>query len=216
MRVRLWAALASAVTFGIGLLVLIGLTVNEALLESTPFSPRLANDLRGVVDVILQLTTITIALTILIGILNLLLVHLQRLTHRASGMIYSLVLLLSFGLVVILAIANRDESLVLLETVQVSVESALAGLLFVALVYGAYRMMRHQVTWRNTLFVVVLLLVLIAAVPLNNMEAMQNFRDWLMRTPVSAGARGLLLGIALGTLVTGVRVLIGIDRSYRE
>jgi hypothetical protein len=28
------------------------------------------------------------------------------------------------------------------------------------------------------------------------------------------GARGLLLGIALGTLLTGLRVLFGVDRPY--
>jgi hypothetical protein len=41
-------------------------------------------------------------------------------------------------------------------------------------------------------------------------------RDWLLAVPVSAGARGILLGIALATVVTGVRVLIGQDRSYRD
>jgi hypothetical protein len=37
-----------------------------------------------------------------------------------------------------------------------------------------------------------------------------------MPFPFSAGGRGILLGIALATLVTGVRVLIGQDRSYGE
>lgn len=31
-----------------------------------------------------------------------------------------------------------------------------------------------------------------------------------------AGARGILLGIALGSLLTGLRVLLGIDRPYSE
>jgi hypothetical protein len=30
----------------------------------------------------------------------------------------------------------------------------------------------------------------------------------------SGGARGLLIGVALGTLLTGIRVLFGIDRPY--
>jgi hypothetical protein len=37
-----------------------------------------------------------------------------------------------------------------------------------------------------------------------------------MAVPVSAGARGILLGIALATVVIGVRALIGQDRSYRD
>jgi len=38
----------------------------------------------------------------------------------------------------------------------------------------------------------------------------------MLSVPVSAGARGILLGIALAITVAGVRVLIGQDRSYRE
>jgi hypothetical protein len=30
------------------------------------------------------------------------------------------------------------------------------------------------------------------------------------------GARGLLIGIALGTLLTGLRVLFGVDRPYGD
>jgi len=36
-----------------------------------------------------------------------------------------------------------------------------------------------------------------------------------LQTLPLAGARGLLLGIALGGVVAGVRVLIGVDRPYR-
>jgi hypothetical protein len=57
---------------------------------------------------------------------------------------------------------------------------------------------------------------LIGALPLPGLSLMAGLRDWLMAVPVSAGARGILLGIALATIVTGVRVLIGQDRSYRE
>jgi hypothetical protein len=106
--------------------------------------------------------------------------------------------------------------MILLETVQFPVEAALAGLLLFALVYGAFRMMRDRVTWSATLFIVTLLLVLLGALPVANGEVVQDVYEWLLEIPVTAGARGLLLGIALATLVTGMRVLIGIDRSYRE
>ena len=31
-----------------------------------------------------------------------------------------------------------------------------------------------------------------------------------------AGARGILIGVALGTLLTGIRILIGSDRPYNS
>ncbi len=99
---------------------------------------------------------------------------------------------------------------------QVSVELALAGLVVFALVYGAFRLLRRRVTWSGVLFIIALLIVLIGALPLAQITLLRDVRDWLMAVPVSAGARGILLGIALATVVTGVRVLIGQDRSYRE
>jgi hypothetical protein len=212
MRVRLDAALASALAVSIGLVTVFGLLVGENL----GLPGGLVRTMQSLTGILLQVVTITIALTVLTGILNLLTVHLGRLFGRKKGAAYSAVLILSFAAVVITYVTNRDASMILLETVQLSIESALAGLLLFALVYGAYRMMRHRVTLSGLLFVSVLLVVLIGALPFAGLEALHNVREWLMAVPVSAGARGILLGIALATIVTGVRVLVGVDRSYRE
>jgi len=212
MRVRLGAALASALTISVGLIVILGLLLPDNL----DGAAGLADAMREMTAILLQIVTITVALTIIIGVFNLLTVHASRTARRGRGAIYSLVLLVSFLAVLIIYVVDPDESTVLLETVQFSVESALAGLVLFALVYGAYRMMHERVTWARLLFVVVLLVVLIGALPFTNADGFRTMRDWLLEIPVSAGARGLLIGIALATIVTGVRVLIGVDRSYRE
>lgn len=219
MRLRLGAILASVLTISFGVVVILGLLLPDDLEAYTDF-----RDVAGdIALVMVQLVTITIAMTILLGILNLISVHLSRIFRRGAGrsagrmsMLYSLVLLASFGGVVGSYASDRETSMILLEKVQFAVESALAGLLLFALVYGAYRLMWDRVSWSNMLFVVAVLIVLLGALPLANTEVVQDVRDWLITTPVSAGARGILLGIALATLVTGVRVIIGVDRSYRE
>jgi hypothetical protein len=208
---RLIAVLASAVAIGFGLITLAGLFAGD----SVPLLAALTN-------LLLQLVVITVAITILIGILNLLAVHLGRIRGRSGGWGYSIVLVLSALAVITLAVLERANIIrtnidtILLESVQISIESALSGLLLFALVYGAYRLMRRRVTWAGVLFTVVLLLILLGALPLPGLAALSIVRDWLLAVPVSAGARGILLGIALATIVTGVRVLIGQDRSYRE
>lgn len=210
---RLGAALSSAIAIGFGLLTLAGLLAggNIALLGS-------------IANILLQLVVITTATTVLIGIINLLGVHLRRMRQRDKGWGYSLLLVASTLLVIVLVVLERANVLrgspaittILFETVQVSIESALAGLVLFALVYGAYRLTRRRLTWPTVLFVIVLLLLLVGALPLPGLNLLVSVRDWLMAVPVSAGARGILLGIALATVVTGVRVLIGQDRSYRE
>lgn len=208
---RLLGLLATVIAIFLGIATLLGLTRNI---------PWLVAITRG----FLQLVSVTIAVTILIGIINLLNVHLRRIRGRGRGWGYSIVLILSTLAVIVLTVLERRGILttepalttILLEQVQVAVESALAGLLLFALVYGAYRTLRKRVSGWGLLFIVALLVVLIGALPLPQLAPVIDLRDWLMAVPVSAGARGILLGIALATIVTGIRVLIGQDRSYRE
>lgn len=221
---RLIALLASVIVIVFGFLTLAGLLVGDDLGFLSAFARALR--LAELTDLLLQLVVITVGVTILIGILNLLTVHGRRIAGARRGWPYSIILVLSALAVIGLTIAERlnllsgepSPSTILLETVQVSLESALAALLLFTLVYGAYRLMYRRVTWTNLLFTLVLLVALLGALPLPGagLSLLAAARDWLMAVPVSAGARGILLGIALATVVTGVRLLVGQDRSYRD
>ena len=160
---------------------------------------------------LLRLVVIVIALSIVIGIANLLYVHVGRV---ARGKVFSAVLLASFGFTIYWYVTRQGDTS-LLEAVQVPIESSLAALLFLSLVGGGSRVMRKRADVWGLLFVAVVIVVLLASLPLAELAPVKAWRDWLMRIPVSAGARAILLGIALGTVVTGVRVLLGQDRSYR-
>jgi len=39
-------------------------------------------------------------------------------------------------------------------------------------------------------------------------------RPWISQVWALGGARGILIGVGLGALLTGLRVLFGIDRPY--
>lgn len=203
--------LATAITIGFGLITLLALLVGDWLLN-----PSTVALLNGLLSILLELVTITLALAVLIGILNLLSVHLGRITRRQRGALPGVVLILSFVLVIATYIVQRSTSIILLEKVQVSIESALAALLLFALVYGAAGVLRRRTSLAGVLFVAVVLIMLMGALPLSWLSGISGLRDWLLTVPVNAGARGMLLGIGLATLVAGVRVLIGQDRSYRE
>lgn len=217
MRVRLGAAIATAITISVGFVTLFGLLLTDDM--GVP--PALVDTLSAVAGFFLQLVTLVAALLVLVGVGNLLLVHLRRVGGRQRGLLNSFVLLLSFGAVIVVYILERDAddpelTDLLLNDALIAIESTLAALLFFALVYGAYRLMRHRVTWSGVLFVIALLLVLVGALPFSGVDPVADLRDWLLNIPVNGGARGILIGIALATAVTGVRVLIGQDRSYRE
>ncbi len=214
-RHRLLNFLATATAMIAGVTMVIGLL-------SDPGS-----DARAVAALVIQLVAVTGAIAVLLGILNLLSVHLGRFTHAERGWPYSLLVLVVAVGVIVLRILDRaaiwsgdleGEQLSprVFEAVQVSVESALAALVVFFLVYAAFRLMRRGVTGWNVLFTVTIVVALVGWIPLEDLDVFAELREWLVRVPVGAGARGILLGVGLGTVTAGVRVLLGQDRSLRD
>ncbi len=207
------AGMAAFVAFVVGVTTILSLLLgdNPALFGRGAGSDELARRLALPGDVLLRLVAIVIAVSIVIGIANLLFVHIGRL---ARGKFYSAVLLASFAFTIYWTIANKGDAS-LLEAVQVPIESALAALLFVSLAHGGSRVMQKRADVWGLLFVAVVLIVLLGSIPLAELAPVKAWSDWLMAIPVSAGARAILLGIALGSVVAGVRALLGQDRAYR-
>ena len=210
---RAGVGLSVFVAFALGLTAMLSLLLgdNPALFGDQPGSEELARRLALPGDVLLRLVAIVIALSIVIGIANLLFVHIGRL---ARGKFYSAILLASFSFTIYWHLVNQGDTS-LLEAVQVPIESALAALLFLSLALGGARVLQKRADVWGLLFVAIVLIVLLGSLPLAELAPLKSWSDWLMAIPVNAGARAILLGIALGTVVAGLRALLGQDRSYR-
>ncbi|MCS6836912.1 MAG: hypothetical protein NZ750_12960 [Anaerolineae bacterium] len=218
MRLRLNVVLTSAVVTAIGLLTLLGLLVGDNLEPLTTLVTAGPLPIRLIAELLLRLTVVTVSLAVVLGVLNLMTVHVSRLVRGPGRMtrLGSLVLLLAFlGTVLLYLIdAQGQASRLLLDRVQVTLESGLAALLCFALIYGACLVLLRRPTVYGALFVATVLIVLVSALPISGVPILEDASRWLMNVPVNAGARGILIGIALATIVAGVRVLIGQDRSY--
>jgi hypothetical protein len=214
-RFHLGNALIVTLASGAGIITLIGLASDK----DTGFAKM------G--QLILQLTAITIAMAVLVGIYNLFTVHAGRLIRMRPGWIYSIFTLLAgfavFGVYLgdklelwTGELKDKELSPTVFTAVQVSIESALASLIAFFLVYALYRLFSKRFAWTSLLFAGAVAIALLGWLPLKDSTALVDARDWLMRVPVMAGARGLIIGIGLGTVIVGVRVLTGYDQAYRE
>lgn len=205
--------MSAFVAFFVGVVTILSLLLgdNPALFGEGAGSDELARRLALPGDALLRLVVIVVAVSIVIGIANLLFVHIGRLARRK---LTSAVLLASFGFTIYWYVTRQGDTS-LLEAVQVPIESSLAALLFLSLALGGARVIQKRADIWGLLFVVVALVVLLGSLPLAELAPLKAWSDWLMAVPVSAGARALLLGIALGAVVAGVRALLGQDRSYR-
>ena len=157
-------------------------------------------------------------MAVLIGIYNLIAVQMEKIRMRQKGSLYGVLLILSliltFGLGLVL---GPDDPLMRMavDAVIVPVEASLMAILAVTLIYASIRLFRRRVDLTTVLFLLTAVLFLIAIMPtpfgpVPGDWIITQFGGMLSR----GGARGLLLGIALGTLLTGLRVLFGIDRPY--
>jgi hypothetical protein len=157
-------------------------------------------------------------MAVLVGIFNLVAVQMEKIRARQKGSIYGALLVLSlvitFGLGLVLG-PNDPFMRLAVEAVIVPVEASLMAILAVTLIYASIRLFRRRVDVTTVLFLLTAVLFLLAIMPtpfgpIPGDWLITQFGGMLSR----GGSRGLLLGIALGTLLTGLRVLFGIDRPY--
>lgn len=174
----------------------------------------------GIQSILISWAIIIAAFALLLGIFNLATVHWKKINTEGKNSIYSVVLLISLILTFIVVAFNGPTgswSLWIFNTFQVPVEVSLLAILAVVLAYVGARLLRRRPRWYTIVFLVTVLLVLLGSVPLyfvGEIAPLSALRSWLSQVPAVAGARGLLLGVALGTVATGIRILIGVDRPY--
>jgi hypothetical protein len=199
--------LAAGIAIAFGLLVLLGYFVPMAILLEI----RL---------VLVQWAIIMAAVAVLVGVLNLLGVHWHKIRTRQKGTVYSILLIVSLFASAVLGIVVGTNNATLeffLDAIIIPGEAALMALLAVTLVYASARLLRRRVDIMTFIFLGVAAVILLAAAPLpfGKIPILSDLvLPWLTQVFAAAGSRGILIGVALGALTTGLRVLFGIDRPY--
>lgn len=175
------------------------------------------------------------ALALLVGLLSVAISHFMRVLRRRPDWGYSVVLLVAMLLVIISGTVvgfwntGGETKVVLFPQLveqpirdlfrafyQPLAASFLALLAFFGL-SAALRALRRRTA--DALVIVIIAVVVLALAGLPQLAALPLLGDgvrWVSDYVALAGARGLLLGSALGALVAGVRVLLGFDQPFLD
>ena len=179
-------------------------------------------------DFLQQSAIIIVAFGIVLGGANLLRVNLEAVVRRQPGWTYKLVLIA--GLVVTVAlglIEGRDfqaagtRSTWIYDQVYSSMSSAMFALLAFFIASAAFRAFRIR-TSEAALLAVAAFIVMMGRVPLGGVLTaglprelrVETLAQWILDVPQNAANRAILIGAALGVMATGLRVILGIERSY--
>lgn len=167
-------------------------------------------------------TSTIIVFALLLGLFNVLRVHVGRILARRSGWPYSVALVLAAAAVPAVGFAGigsiADPGVQwLFDWIYVPIGSSLFALMTFLVAAAAFRTLRAGPSAAWVVLGVAVLVILGSAAWLRDSSPLRlvvDVRDWVVNYPALAGLRGILIGSALGAIATSVRVLLGIDRPY--
>jgi hypothetical protein len=166
---------------------------------------------------LLEGAIILAAFALLLGLWNLLLVHERKVRRRERGWPASVVILLSTlgGLAVGLAGWGSGALDWFYRYVLFPLEASTGALLAFVVVSAAVRLWRLGSLEGTVMLVVGAIVLAGTLLPQGGaLGVLTPLREWIVSVPALAAVRGILLGVALGIMATGLRVLLWMDRPY--
>ncbi len=164
---------------------------------------------------VLNWAIIVSSVALLVAIASLVVTHIRFIVIGRKGFLYSIVLVVSFLATLILGWylgLDDPDYLEGIRTVLVPLENALMGLIALILMSGAVKIFRVRgwsiLTVSFGLSALLFLFLNLGFLRFDSIPGVNVIVSNLQRLPI-IGARGLLIGVALGALLMGLQVLFG-------
>lgn len=169
-----------------------------------------------------QWVAVLVGFALLVGLGNLMKIHISRVVNRGEGWPYSLTLIGSALAVVGLGLLGggpgNPQVAWVFQWIYQPLGAAIFSLLAFFLATSLFRALRVRSSEAMVLLVVALIVVVgqapFSATP--PLDVMSGISGWILDYPALAGIRAIFLGVAFGAIATSLRVLLGFDRPYLE
>lgn len=168
-----------------------------------------------------------------LGLISLFYAHYIKIKKKADGWGYSLFVYIGFLMMVIPAIVSDGKQLTpnasltwlgwAFRYIYNPLSATMFSILAFYIISTAYRSFRIKSLQAFVLFLAAFILI-IGRIPVGQMiwDAVLGFTkvtvgeaiDWIIGVPATAGKRGIMIGIAIGAVVTSLKIIFGIERQY--
>jgi hypothetical protein len=185
-----------------------------------------------VAKLMLDWAALLAALALIVGLLNVAAGHLARVLRRQPDWYYSVVLLAAMLVVIVSGTVIGlvpggytlfPSSLVeqpirdIFSAVYEPLASSFLALLAFFSLSAALRALRRRTADALVILIVAIIVLVLAALPqVQELPGLGASVRWVSDYVALAGARGLLIGAAIGAMIAGVRVLLGFDQPYLD
>ena len=172
---------------------------------------------------------VVVAFGYVLGGANVLRVNFDGIYKRQPGWPYKVVLVIALLATVVIGAIEGDgflnpgmRSKWIYDNLYSPMQATMFALLAFFIASAAFRAFRIRTT-EAMLPAVAALIVMLGRVPIGNLITgwipfeplrLTAIQEWIMEIPQNASKRAILIGAALGVMATGLRVILGIERSY--
>jgi hypothetical protein len=184
----------------------------------------------GMQDLLTDWVQIIAAFAIWLGALNLMKVSGDSVYKREKGWPYAGVIIVCFLATAVVGFffsggTRFQDSGTPFNWIYQNVYNPLSATMFAMLAFyvasASYRAFRAR-NREATLLLLAGFLVMLGRVPVGDTLThflpegyrLSNVADWIMNVPNKAGQRAIMIGIALGTVSTSLRLILGIEKSH--
>lgn len=162
---------------------------------------------------------IVIAFAYVLGAANIVRVNSQVIRRKGRDWQYKVVLLSGLFLMMVIGIGfgireGTTFNWVFMNAIY-PMQATMFSLLAFYIASAAFRAFRIR-TWEAALLGITAVLVMIGRVPIGEFlwKSFPDLVEWIMNVPQLAAKRAIMIGAALGAISTGLKVLVGLERTY--
>ena len=174
--------------------------------------------------------SVVTAAAFILGAINVVQVNMPKIVRREADWPYKVVLVGSAALTLVVGFWQGQEGktfLWLYEHIFAPCNSTMFALLAFFITSAAFRAFRAR-NFEALLMLSTAVVVMLCVVPLGELAALalpesirgtvagapSAIKDWILDYANNAGRRAIMIGAALGAVATGLRVILGLERSH--
>ncbi len=167
--------------------------------------------------------TIVSAFALGLASINLLVIHSRNIQRKRDNWVYSIVLIVTLilfgGIRAFVELTAQEGASLVYERMYTYILSplmagqwAFLGFYVASASYRAFRARNLDAT----VLLISAVLVMLGAAPVGAViwKQFPAIQQWLLNVPNMTGQRGIVIGAAIGSFVTGLRVLLGLERGH--
>ena len=168
---------------------------------------------------LLEWASVVYAFALILGSISLWNTHFRKIRLKSDGWPYSIVTLVALVVVTALGVGQGVAEGTLVSRIYNMVNSPLASTMFALLAFfiasAAFRAFRAR-NVEATLLLVTAVLMMIGRVSIGEFiwKGFPGFTEWLLDVPNLAAKRAIAIGVGLGAVSIGLKIILGIERGY--